>query len=112
MIVYFEGDTAAQQSEAKSIHEVLSFAYPGHPWAVRVTRGGFFIRHLAFPSSWGMACRASEVSHDAAVMKRTIIRLAGEWLERANMRRGRYDDLQDAGPVEGVPPGRKGRRER
>ena len=28
---------------------------------------------------------------------------AGEWLERANLKRGRYDEEQEIGRVEGVP---------
>ena len=64
--------------------------------------GGFFIRHLAFEGNYGMNCRYSVFSHDAAVMKREIIMMAGEWLERAGMLRGRYDDEQAAGHVEGM----------
>lgn len=103
MLIYSEGATQAQEDEAETILGVLSFAYPGHPWGVRVYDGGFFIRHLAFPSNWGMNCKFSELGHDWAVMKRTIILRAGEWLERANMARGRYDAEQEIVRVEGVP---------
>lgn len=103
MILYTEGATKAQEDEAESILAVLTFAYPGHPWGVRVYDGGFFIRHLDFPGNWGMNCKFKDVGHDSAVMKREIIRLAGEWLERANMIRGRYDADQDIVHVEGVP---------
>ncbi len=85
------------------ILEVLTTIYPGHPWAVRVYDGGFFIRHLDFPSQWGMNCKYRDFAHDAAVLKREIILKAGEWLERANMKRGRYDADQPAYRVEGVP---------
>lgn len=103
MIIYSHGGTKAQEDEANSILEVLSFAYPGHPWGVRVYDGGFFIRHLDFPQNWGMNVKYKDVAHDAAVMKREIIFMAGEWLERAGIPRGRYDADQETQRVEGVP---------
>ena len=103
MIIYSEGATPAQEDEAKVILEVLSVCYPGHPWSVRVYDGGFFIRHLQFPKNWGMNCKYRHFSHDAAVFKKEIIMKAGEWLERANIKRGRYDAEQPDYRVEGVP---------
>lgn len=103
MILYSEGATQSQEDEAEMILGVLTTAYPGHPWAVRVFDGGFFIRHLAFDGNWGMHCKYKDFGHDAAVLKRAIIRNAGEWLERAGMARGRYDADQQSGLVEGVP---------
>ena len=102
MIVYSEGGTKAQEDEAEMILGVLSTIYPGHPWAVRVYDGGFFIRHLDFPSNWGMNCHYKNFGHDAAVLKRNIIMKAGEWLERANLKRGRSDESPII-RVEGVP---------
>jgi len=103
MILYTEGATPAQEAEAESILEALTLAYPGHPWAVRVYDGGFFIRHLAFPHNWGMNYRGSAESYSASAMGRQIIMMAGEWLERAGMVRGPYDADQKAGRVDGVP---------
>ena len=102
MIIYAEGATQAQEDEARDILDVLTLAYPGHPWGVRVYEGGFFIRHLDFPSNWGMNCKSRNFAHDAAVLKREIIMKAGEWLERANLRRGRSNG-DEIGRVEGVP---------
>lgn len=103
MILYCEGATQAQEDEAKDIITVLTHAYPGHPWAVRVYDGGFFIRHLGFPKNWGMNFKYRDVGHDWTTMKREIILMAGEWLERANLKRGRYDSDQEIERVEGVP---------
>ena len=103
MILWTEGATKAQEDEAEDIINILTMAYPGHPWAVRVYDGGFFIRHLAFEGNYGMNCKFSQVGHDAAVMRRQIIHYAGEWLERAGIKRGRYDGDQEIGLVEGVP---------
>jgi len=51
MLVHQEGMTDFQEAEAHKILEALVVAYPNHPWSVRVYDGGFFIRHLDFPST-------------------------------------------------------------
>ena len=66
-------------------------------------RGGvFFIRHLGFPHNWGMVIRFRNVQHDAAALKRRVIMTVGEFLERANLRRGVAND-DPVGRIEGVP---------
>lgn len=100
MIIYSEGGTKAQEAEANWILEALTIAYPSHPWAVRVYDGGFFIRHLDFPKNWGMNCKGNYAS--ASLMKRDVILKAGEWLERANLARGRSNG-DPILHVEGVP---------
>jgi hypothetical protein len=99
----YEGTNEAQAGEAKMVLETLCACYPGYCWSVRVDFDGIFIRELSFPSTWGMALRLREVDHDAAVLKRRVVMLAGEWLERANLRRGMKRDGEDLYRVEGVP---------
>lgn len=105
-MMYSEGATQAQIDQAKSILEALETAYPAHPWAVRVygdsTGGGFFIRHLDFPSNWGMNCRHGSKQYSASAVKREVILMAGEWLERAGLKRGAWDG-DSIKHVEGVP---------
>ena len=103
MILYNEGATQSQEDEGRGIIDVLNTAYPGHPWGVRVYDGGFFIRHLAFPANYGMNVKFKNVQHDWAVMKREIILMAGEWMERAGLVRGRYDAEQEITHLEGAP---------
>ena len=106
MIIGAEGATPAQEAEATKIVFMLWEAYPGHPWYVRVYDGGFFIRHLdslESPKPYGMNVKFKTFCHDAAVMKKEIIRNAGEWLERAGIRRGRHEEGQTVTHVEGVP---------
>ena len=105
MILYTEGMTDTQEAEARDIVTLLSVAYPGHPWGVRVLEGGFFIQYLLRPFNqpYGMFCRYKDVSHSASGMKREILMLAGEWLERSGMARGRHDADQVIERVEGVP---------
>jgi hypothetical protein len=102
LILYSEGATKAQESEANGILEALTIAYPGHPWAVRVYDGGFFIRHLDFPKNWGMSCKYRKFGYSASALKREVIMKAGEWLERADLARGASTGKQII-HVEGVP---------
>jgi len=92
MILHAEGMTDAQEAEAMDILETLCDGYPMHPWSVKVYDGGFFIRHLDFPINFGMNCRTHTKIYSASAWKRQIIRMAGEWLERANLKRGRWDE--------------------
>ena len=93
----------AQEDEAHNILDLLTTCYPGHPWSVRVYDGGFFIRHLELPSKWGMNCKFKKVSMSASMMKREIIMMAGEYLERAGLDRGRNINEDPIDWVEGVP---------
>ena len=100
--LFYEGDNRLEEADAKTVLDILCEVYPMYPWAVSMRGGVFFIRHLDFPHNWGMVVKFGEVRHDAAVLKREVIMKAGEWLERANLRRGvaREDMI---GRVEGVP---------
>lgn len=97
------GDNNSQASEAEKVLGLLCATYPGHPWAVRCGPGFIFIKHLAFGNSgWGMNLKTKDVDYDAAVFKKKIIMLAGEWLERAGLVRGR-ENGDEIIRVEGVP---------
>jgi hypothetical protein len=102
MMLEFWGSTKMLEDDAKGILSLLWHAYPNHPWSVHCRPGVIFIKDMSFPVNWGMALKVSEIDHDAAVMKKKIIMLAGEWLERANKKRGIGED-QDVNRVEGVP---------
>ena len=103
MILYSEGATQAQEDEANGILEALTVAFPSYPWAVRVYDGGFFIRNLMYPHNYGMNCHTKKVGYSASAMKREIILMAGEWLERANLRRGRNINEDEIQHLEGAP---------
>lgn len=103
MILWKEGATQAQEDEANAILEVLTLAYPGHPWGVRVYEGGFFIRHLDFPTNYGMNCKYKKNGYSASAMKKEIIFMAGEWLERAGLKRGAFVEGDSIKSVDGVP---------
>ena len=101
--LYSEGGDKLQEDEAEKILWVLCHAYPGHPWAVRVDQGIIQIKHLEFGNNgWGMVRKYDAVKHDAAVLKREVIMMAGEFLERAGLVRGRANG-DEIIRVEGVP---------
>lgn len=103
MIVITEGQTQGQADLAHQALDILTTCYPGHPWMCSVQGGVLVIRHLAYDiRRWGMNLRLNETDHDAAVFKRRVVMLAGEWLERAGLRRGRSEDA-DPTHVEGIP---------
>jgi hypothetical protein len=104
VLLFSEGDTTAQESDAHEIMTLVTAAYPGHPWAVRVAGGVIFIRYLdpTLPGNWGMVIKVDDVQHDAAVLKKRVIMAAGEWLERAGLKRGR-ENGDEIERVEGVP---------
>lgn len=102
MILYSEGATKAQEDEANSILEALTTAYPNHPWAVRVYPGGFFIQHLDYDGPYGMNCKYKNFGFSWSSMKREIIMMAGEWLERVGLARGVGDGEQVIKRVDGI----------
>ncbi len=101
-LLYTEGSTEAQASEAEKVMSILCSTYPGHPWAVRVDQGIIFIRHLQFPGNWGMNLRVREADFSASWLKKKIVMLAGEFLERAGLVRGR-ENGDEIVRVDGVP---------
>lgn len=87
--LFSEGSTPTLQADADYVLGVLCEIYPGHPWAVRVEGGVVFIKHLGLGNNWGMNKKFNDINHDATRFKKEIIMAAGEFLERAYLRRGR-----------------------
>lgn len=102
MILYAEGQNPAGDKLAKDVLEMLWEKYPGHPWSAQVTGGVLFIKHLGFGKNWGMIRHLKSVDFDAAVLKRQVTMAAGEFLERANLRRAAANGEQIK-RLEGVP---------
>jgi len=97
-------DTEHPQDEplAEQMLADLVQAYPGHGWLVVIRGGIVHIKDLDLNDKWGMALHYSQIKGDAAERKRDILRAAGEFLERANLKRGRKTD-DVALHVEGIP---------
>ena len=98
-----EAKTPQERAFGKQVLEVLDQFYPGHSWYVFVGGGIMAIKNLSFSSKWGMVRKLKNIQHDAMVWKREIIRAAGEFLERANIKRGKREMGQKTFKVEGIP---------
>jgi hypothetical protein len=79
----------------------LCEAYPGHPWHINVQDGLIVVKHMRLSAKWGMVRPYSD-AHDAARLKREVVMIAGEFLERARLRRGAAGE-DNATVVEGIP---------
>lgn len=102
MYIWAEGDTPALEEEAqKMAFGILAEAYPGYNWWVRAYKGGFFIREMSFPDNWGMNFPRANSIYSASEYKKKVVMLAGEWLERANLIRGKSRGDEEY-QVEGV----------
>ena len=102
LVLYSEGDSELERADSDKVLEILCEVYPGHPWATRVAGGVVFIKHLELGSNWGMVKHFDDIKHDATSFKREIIMAAGEFLERANLVRGRANG-DSIIRVEGLP---------
>jgi hypothetical protein len=58
---------------------------------------------LRFPNGWGMNCPKTSELYSASAYKKKVVMLFGEWLERANEKRGLCEDGQEIVSVDGVP---------
>jgi hypothetical protein len=102
--VIVEADQDRDDAKASEVMAILCEAYPGHPWHVRIGGGVIMIKHLKMSNGWGMCKHYDDVTFDAKVLKREIVFAAGEFLERANLRRGKADaDLRITGKIDGIP---------
>lgn len=108
MVFYEDGATPWMRHMAHDIICLLDLVYPGWSWAVNVygdeKGGGYHIRLLDFPSNYGFNNPKAHLFGSASEMRASIIRHAGELLERCGVRRGKMEDDQPLiGRMEGVP---------
>lgn len=101
LAVAWEND--ADEPLARFCYQTVSEAYPDWPWCVDIKGGIIQITIVDVSKKWGMALHQSKVDNDAKVLKQSIIRAAGEFLERAGARRGRREALWTPGAIEGIP---------
>lgn len=102
VMIYSEGDSKLEEADADKVLQILCEVYPGHPWATLVRGGVVFIRHLELGHNYGMVRKYKDMAHDSAVFRKEIIMAAGEFLERANLVRGRANG-DEIIRVEGIP---------
>jgi hypothetical protein len=92
---------------AKEIAEILTIAYPGHSWHVRIDGGILIIKNMNISETASMVRKMADIQHDAGARKHEVIMAAGEFLECAGMRRRAYDEGQKAKHLEGMAKGEK-----
>lgn len=99
-----EYDTRLDQDKAREALEILMREYPGYSWKPAVRGGVCFIRLLdpRLRGNWGMNIKLKAVDHDSAVFKRKVKYVAGEFLERCNLRRS-FNIGEVVTRVDGVP---------
>lgn len=82
------GDSEPALTLAGDILDYVYQAYSGYRWFVQVKSGVIFIRELSFPNNWGMVRKLRETDFSASNLKHDVVMSAGEWLERARLKRG------------------------
>lgn len=85
--VIVEAEHSVDEPVAAEIARALCEAYPGHPWHVNIIGGVIVIKNMRFSAKWAMV-REYGLIHDATKLKHECVMAAGEFLERARVRRG------------------------
>lgn len=98
-----EAKNDADDVLAGNVAKTLLEAYPSHPWHVNIVDGLIIIKHMKLSSKWGMVRKYRNVVHDFKSLKHEIVMAAGEFLERAGLTRGEYDEGQLKRKVDGIP---------
>jgi hypothetical protein len=97
-------DDIACAATAIQIGETLTAHYPGHLWLVGWQGGSIVVRDASISGDYGFYIHPDK-SYSASELKKKAIMFAGELLERANMKRGKWDG-NFATSLEGADPRR------
>jgi hypothetical protein len=92
------------------IGNTLADVYPGYQWWVRAdARAGYFIiqcseinASLNTNQPWGMVMHVAKIA-DHGLLRKKIVRMGGELLERASLIRGKSREHQEVTRMDGVP---------
>lgn len=97
--------TAAERTLAQNGLEALCRTYPGYSWFVEVRDGLLMIRcaELDWRGRYCMVRKLGEIQHDYGRLVRELTHAAGEYLERAHLRRGAAREGEHAKVLEGAP---------
>jgi len=101
-VVGFDTEHDSDAPMAAQMVADLAATYPGHDWFVVIKGGVVHVKVMTINPNWGMCLHYSQIKADAADRKRQLIRAAGEFLERAHLRRGRSEG-ENVLAVEGIP---------
>ena len=101
-VVGYDCEHDRDEPMASAMVADLCAHYPGHDWFVLIRGGVVHVKVMSINDKWGMCLHYSQIKADAQDRKRQLIRAAGEFLERANLARGRSQG-EVVTKVEGVP---------
>lgn len=101
-IVGIDCENRCDDAMAKEALATLVKHYPGHDWHVMIRGGVMHVKAMNINEHWGMALHYTQIKADAKDRARSIVRSAGEFLERANLKRGAREDVK-ATHVDGIP---------
>ena len=95
---------------AGTIGNTLAAVYPGYQWWVRAdARAGYFViqcseinASLNTNQPWGMVMHVSKID-DHGLLRKKIVRMGGELLERASLIRGKSRENQQIKRLDGIP---------
>jgi hypothetical protein len=77
----------ANAGMARNALEALHKHYPMHSWFVRIDGGVIVIYNYAIDGRHGMVRHLSQIQGDDTTFVKSVVRAAGELLERARLRR-------------------------
>lgn len=82
--------SASERTIAQNSLEALMKHYPGYSWFVEVRDGLLMIRNyeVDWRGRYCMVRKLGVVQHDYGRLVKEVVRAAGEYLERARLRRG------------------------
>jgi hypothetical protein len=97
--------SAAEQTLAKNALAELVKAYPGYSWFVEVRDQLLMIRNadIDYRGRYCMIRKLSQVHSSYGRLVREVVAAAGEYLERANLRRSARREGEQAVGLEGAP---------
>jgi hypothetical protein len=95
---------------AGTIGNTLAQVYPGYQWWVRAdAQAGYFViqcseinASLNTNQPWGMVMHVSKID-DHGLLRKKIVRMGGELLERASLIRGKSRENQQVKRLDGIP---------
>lgn len=102
LVVGYDTEHERDEPMAEQMLADLCRAYSGHAWFVIIKGGVVQVKDMDLHPQWGMVLHYSQIKDDAADRKKQLLHAAGEFLERANLKRGRKTD-DVALSVEGIP---------
>lgn len=96
--------TESERTIAKASVEALVKHYPGYSWFVEVRDGLLMIRcaELDWRGRYCAVRKLGQVQHDYGRLVREVLWAAGEYLERAGLRRGHAVEGERAQKIEGA----------